>query len=272
MKSFMILVVSLLWFSAMTPSGSAQEASGVGIALGKEGEDLIVKDLLPDGTAASSHAIQVGDRLIAVAQEKGADVQVKGLKIQEVVPLIRGPKGTSVRLTIAPAKKDDSQAYVVTLVRGELKELANRGDGALLKIGAKAPNIEFIPLGGQSTEQLTDYLGQIVVLEFWSISCRPCQERMTELQSYPDKYPDWKGKVKLISISGVDDKEDAVIKHVKAKGWDKTHNVRVGTGAMKAYHVNATPTVYVIDQRGKVVDSSHVLEIPTIVNRLVHGK
>jgi hypothetical protein len=41
---------------------------------------------------------------------------------------------------------------------------------------------------------------------------------------------------------------------------------------MKAYHVNAIPTIYVIDQQGKVVDSSHVLDIPTIVNRLVHGK
>jgi hypothetical protein len=41
---------------------------------------------------------------------------------------------------------------------------------------------------------------------------------------------------------------------------------------IKVYHVNALPTVYVIDQNRKVVDSSHALDIPTIVNRLVHGK
>jgi hypothetical protein len=63
-----------------------------------------------------------------------------------------------------------------------------------------------------------------------------------------------------------------MIKHVNEKGWNKIHNVRVGAEAMKAYHVNALPTMYVIDQQGKVVDSSHVLDIPTIVNRLVHGK
>jgi hypothetical protein len=38
MKTFMNLVVSLLWLSAMALQGFAQEASGVGIALGKKGE------------------------------------------------------------------------------------------------------------------------------------------------------------------------------------------------------------------------------------------
>ena len=39
----------------------------------------------------------------------GADVPVKGLRIGDVVPLVRGPKGTTVRLTIVSAKKDGSQ-------------------------------------------------------------------------------------------------------------------------------------------------------------------
>jgi thiol-disulfide isomerase/thioredoxin len=272
MKTFMSLVVSLLWLWALAPKSSAQETSGVGIALRTDGEDLVVNVLFPDAAAARSNAIHVGDRILAVAEENGADVRVKGLKIGEVVPLIRGPKGTSVRLTIVPAKKDDTQAYVVSLVRGELKELAQWGDGALLKSDTKAPNIPLIPLERQTSEQLTDYAGKIVVLEFWSISCGPCQARMADLQSYPDKYPEWKEQVVLIGASYPGDKQDAVIKHVKAKGWNKTHNVRIEIEAMKPYHVNALPTVYIIDQRGKVVDSSHVLDIPTIVNRLVHGK
>jgi peroxiredoxin len=256
----------------MALRGSAQETSGVGIALGKEGDDLVVNVLLPDAPAALSKAIHVGDRIIAVAQENGADVRVKGMTIGEVVPLVRGPKGTSVRLTIVPAKKDDTQAYVVSLVRGELKELAQWGDGSLLKSGTKAPNIQLLPLERQTSEQLADFAGKIVVLEFWSISCGPCQGRMAELQGYSDKYPEWKNKVVLIGASYPDDTEDAVIKHVKANGWNKTHNVRVRAEAMKAFHVNALPTVYVIDQRGNVVDSSHAQDIPTIVNRLVRGK
>ena len=271
MRTLMILAVSLLWVSGMVSRGSAQDTSGVGIALGQEGDDIVVNALLPDASAAASHAIHVGDRIIAVSQENGADVRVKGLKLTDLVSQIRGPKGTTVRLTIVPAKKDDTQAYVLSLVRGELKELAQWGDGALLKSGTKAPNIRFVPLDGRPQEQLADYAGKILVLEFWSISCGPCQAKMADLQSYPGKYPEWEGKVVLLGLNCSDDKLDSVIDHVKTKGWNKTYNVRVGAEAMKAYHVNALPTVYVIDQRGHVVDSSHGLDIPTIVNRLVHG-
>jgi thiol-disulfide isomerase/thioredoxin len=145
----------------------------------------------------------------------------------------------------------------------------------LLKSRTKAPNVRLVPLESPTSEQLGDYAGKIVILEFWSISCGPCQAKMADLQSYPDKYPEWKDKVVLIGATNLDvfsDTKDAVIKHVKAKGWNKIHNVLVGVEAMKAYHVNALPTVCVIDQQGKVVDSAHDLDIPTIVNRLVHGK
>lgn len=270
MRTFMSLTIALAWWSIMASQGSAQEASGIGIALGKEGEDIVVTAVLPDASAAASHAIHVGDQIIAVAQENGADVRVKGSKINDVALLIRGPKGTSVRLTIVPAKKDDTQAYVVSLVRGELKELAQWGDGALLKSGTKAPNIQLVPLERQTSEQLADYAGKVVVLEFWSISCGPCQGKMADLQSYPDKHPEWKDHV--ILMCATPDDKDAALSHVKAKGWNKTRNFRVGEEAVKAYHVNALPTVYVIDQRGNVVDSSHVPDIPAIVNRLLHGK
>ena len=272
MQTLKIATTCLLWLSTAALEGPSKETAGVGMALRKDGEYLVVNALLPDGPAASSKAIHVGDRIIAVAQgDDGPDVPVKGWGITEVVRLIRGPKGATVRLMIVPAKKDDSEALVVSLVRGELKELARWGDGELLKSGTKAPDIPLLQLGGKTQERLSGYAGRIVILEFWSISCGPCQGKMAELQRYPDKYPEWKDKVVLIGASN-DESEDAVIKHVKTKQWDKTHNVRIRDEAMKAYHVNALPTVYIIDQGGNVVDSGHFLDIPTIVNRLVHGK
>jgi peroxiredoxin len=242
------------------------------MALGRKGEDFVVAALLPDGSAASSHAIHVGDRIIAVAQEDEVEVRVKGLKMEDAVRLIRGPKGTSVRLTIGPANKDDMHAYVVNLARGELKELARWGDGALLKEGAKAPDIRLSPLDGKAAERLSDYLGKIVVLEFWSIGCGPCQKKMADLQSYPDKYPAWKDNVVLLSIDAVDDDLDAVRKHLDAKKWNKTHNVRAGADAMKAFHVNALPTVYVIDRRGNIVASANELDIPDFVNKVINKR
>lgn len=272
MQTLKIATVCLLWLSTAALEGPSKETAGVGMALRKDGESLVVNTLLPDGPAAASKAIHAGDRIIAVAQgDDGPDVPVKGWEVTEVVRVVRGPKGTTVRLTIVPAKKEDREAFVVSLVRGELKELARWGDGELLKSGTKAPDIPLLPLGGKTRENLSDHAGRIVVLEFWSISCGPCQGRMSELESYPDKYPAWKDKVVLIGASQ-DDREDAVIQHVKAKRWDRAHIVRIQDEAMKTYHVNALPTVYIIDQRGNVAASGHFLDIPAIVNRLVDGK
>ena len=90
-----------------------QETSGVGIASERTEKTSSWAFCRQMRRRASSKAIHVGDRIIAVAQENRADVRIKGLEMKEVVGLVRGPKGTSVRLTIVPAEKDDTKAYVV---------------------------------------------------------------------------------------------------------------------------------------------------------------
>ena len=87
---------------------------------------------------------------------------------------------------------------------------------------------------------------------------------MADLQTYSDQYPDWKGKVVLITAS-VDDNEDTATKHLKTKGWGQTHNVWARPAAIKVYHVNGIPTAYVIDRRGKLLAADPV-DIPEIVN------
>jgi len=134
----------------------------------------------------------------------------------------------------------------------------------LLTNGTKAPDIEMVGLGNKKSERLSDYAGKIIVLEFWATWCGPCQPKMADLQRYSGKYPDWKTNVVLIAAS-VDDSEDIAAKHLTAKGWDRTHNVWVGTHAKRAYHIDAIPTVYVIDRQGKTVAVNPV-DIPDIVN------
>src|SRR5438067_1330789 len=120
MRTFLSLVLTLGF--AVAPSASlGQETAGIGVALGTEGDDLVVKAILPDSAAAANKAIRVGDRVVAVAQNNDPPVPLRGKRVPAAVRLIRGPKGTTVRLTLVPAGKEESQARVVSLVRGELK-------------------------------------------------------------------------------------------------------------------------------------------------------
>jgi thiol-disulfide isomerase/thioredoxin len=260
------LVVTCCLGSAASCFG--QETAGIGVALDKQGDRIVVTKVLPDGPAASSKQVKDNDRLLAVGQGDEAPVNVGKLPLAEVVRLVRGPKGSTIRLTLAGADEKDTQARVVSLVRGELKGLARWGDGKALPKGAAAPDARLVRLAGNEPEQLADHKGKIVVLAFWATWCAPCQESMAELQTYAEKHPEWKDKVVLLTVS-VDEKKEDAAEHLKARGWDKTRNVWVDTQAIKAYHVNGIPMIYVITADRKIAAAGHALDIPETVKALL---
>src|SRR5712691_5351310 len=136
----------VLWLTADAAEVAGNRTAGVGLVLGVEGQNIVVKGILPDSPAAAQKDIHVGDRILAVAQDKEPAVQVQGGNLAQALALFRGPKGTTVRLTVAPFGEDDSRVRVVSFVRGELKALSGWGDGVLLPNGMKAPDIEMIGL------------------------------------------------------------------------------------------------------------------------------
>ena len=259
-----------LWLTAGAAEVRSDEIGGIGVVLGVEGQNIVVKRILPDSPAAAQKDIHVGDRIMAIAQDNEPAVQVQGGNLPKELAVIRGAKGTTVRVTIVPSGVDESEARVLTFVRDELKELSRWGDGELLTRGTKAPGIGMVELANGKSEQLSDYVGKIIVLEFWATWCGPCQSKMAELQTYSDKYPDWKGQVVLIAAS-VDDNQEAPSKHLKAKRWGQTHNVWVRNDARRAFHLNGIPTAYVIDRQGKIAAADPV-DIPEIVNHEVQTR
>ncbi|MBO9468734.1 carboxy terminal-processing peptidase [Endozoicomonas sp. G2_2] len=103
------------------------QLQGIGAELrSKNGYAELVR-LIPGGPAAKSGKLKPTDRIIAVGQGKeGEFTDVVGMRLDETVQLIRGEKGSTVRLQISPA--DNSQTRTVTLVRDkiELKDQAAR--------------------------------------------------------------------------------------------------------------------------------------------------
>jgi carboxyl-terminal processing protease len=94
---------------------------GIGAVLRSEDGYCKVQELRP-GPAMRSQRIKPGDRIVAVAQDDGQPVDVVDWKLSKVVDLIRGPKGSRVRLTIIPADATDpSERVEVALIRDEIK-------------------------------------------------------------------------------------------------------------------------------------------------------
>jgi hypothetical protein len=56
----------------------------------------------------------------------------------------------------------------------------------------------------------------------------------------------------ILAVS-IDESAEIAAKHLKAKGWNQTHNVWVELPAIRAYHIDAIPTVYVIGRQGEIV-------------------
>ena len=95
---------------------------GIGATLRAEDGYCKIYDLVPGGPAARSGLLKPGDRIVAVAQADEKPVDIVEMPLPDAVKLIRGPKGTRVRLTLIPAgAADESARKTITIVRDEVK-------------------------------------------------------------------------------------------------------------------------------------------------------
>lgn len=105
---------------------------GIGAALTIKYQYVTVERVIPGGPAAKSDQLHAGDRIVGVAQgEDGKMVDVVGWRLSDVVNLIRGKKGTVVRLHILPrGAAPGSTEKNLKLVRNviELKAQQARSD------------------------------------------------------------------------------------------------------------------------------------------------
>src|SRR5438094_9699271 len=95
---------------------------GIGAMLRSEDGYAKIESLVPGGPAQADGRLKVGDRITAVAQGPADYVDVREMRLDKVVELIRGKKGTRVRLLVIPSEATDpSRRKNVELVRDEIK-------------------------------------------------------------------------------------------------------------------------------------------------------
>ncbi len=110
---------------------------GIGALLRSDDGYCTIESLTPNGPAERSKKLKPKDRIIAVQQDDGEPVDVVDMKLNKVVDMIRGPKGTEVTLTIIPADAaDSSERRTLTLVRDEIKLEDQEAKGKLFELPA----------------------------------------------------------------------------------------------------------------------------------------
>jgi len=124
----------------------SRSLEGIGATLESVNEYVTIKTVVPGGPADKSHQINNDDRIVAVAQGKDGEFQnIVGWRIDNAIALIRGSKGTTVRLQILPSgAATGSKPKVVEMVREKIvlqDQLANKeiktynNNGKIVKIG-----------------------------------------------------------------------------------------------------------------------------------------
>ncbi len=93
---------------------------GIGAVLQMDDDYTVINSMVAGGPAAKSKAISVGDRIVGVGQTGQGMVDVIGWRLDDVVALLKGPKGSKVRLEILPAGKG-TKTRIVTLTRERIR-------------------------------------------------------------------------------------------------------------------------------------------------------
>ena len=95
---------------------------GIGAALQTENEHTVVRRIIAGGPAALSELLSVDDRIVGVGDEGEEITDVVSWPLSDVVDLIRGPKGSTVKLKILPgASPVGTPPKVISLVRDKIK-------------------------------------------------------------------------------------------------------------------------------------------------------
>ncbi|MDP3848792.1 MAG: carboxy terminal-processing peptidase [Pseudomonas sp.] len=109
---------------------------GIGAVLQNDNDYVKVVRLVPAGPADKSKQIVPADKIVGVAQGNGEMVDVIGWRLDEVVKLIRGPKGSVVRLDVIPASNapSDQTTKVVAITREAVKLEEQAAKKSVLKL------------------------------------------------------------------------------------------------------------------------------------------
>jgi len=115
---------------------------GIGASLQYDDGNIKIASVLTGSPAFKSGEIQAGDVIQKVAQGKEEPTDLTGYSVTDAVKVIRGKKGTEVRLTV---KKLDGTIKTISLIRDEIVQDETFARSAIVKEGGSKIGYIFLP-------------------------------------------------------------------------------------------------------------------------------
>lgn len=204
----------------------SRSLEGIGAVLQAEDEYTRVVRLVPGGPAAKSGQLSPADRIVGVGQGDDEIVNVIGWRLDEVVNLIRGPKGSQVRLEVIPAgSASEHRTRTVSLTRNKV----------VLEDQAARSKVLEVQRGGQTLR-----LGVIEVPAFY-----------LDFEAYHRGDPDYTSTTRDVARLLIDLQEkniDGLVIDLRDNGGGSL----VEASQLVSLFIDRGPTVQVRDARGRV--------------------
>ena len=99
--------------------GMQLSLEGIGVALSERDGYAVVEEVIPGGAADRLALLKPQDKIIAVAEEDGKQVDVIDMRLRDIVRLIRGKKGSRVRLTVL-RQGEKVERFEMAIVRDKI--------------------------------------------------------------------------------------------------------------------------------------------------------
>lgn len=103
---------------------------GIGAVLREDGSYIKVERIVPGSPSWKGKELQKEDLILAVGQDDDDPVDVVDMALRDAVKMIRGKKGTTVKLTV---KKPDGSTKIIPIVRDEIVMEATYVKGSVLE-------------------------------------------------------------------------------------------------------------------------------------------
>ena len=155
---------------------------------------------------------------------------------------------------------------VLAAVLGVITARSSGGTGASgALVGTLAPPIQGTTPDGQDID-LSDYEGEVVLVDFWATWCPPCRSALPRIQAIADDYAD-RG-VRVIGVSG-DTKSSDLATYVEDNNITFPTIFYGAEDVMRSYGIRGFPTVAIIDQEGKIAWMGHHGDYRRQIDRLL---